>query len=448
MSLFIAVNWLLVIATAMALLVAIKRDRSLLLKPSIMAILFFHVMCQWGTAVEAGTIESALPQPWVFVLLSHGFPLLGLAVSLLMGRRAARALWTRVTDRRPVELPARNKALALLATCFVLFIVIYLIRVPFRSTGLYKIVFAHTTPDAAAAARDLSVKFLDNVFLRYGHNIMMAVFAPLLAVLVLQMLALHRQKRKWLWTSFDLACLAAVLLASSISGARSYSAGIIMVVLFAALLRRGFPVKPHHLIVALVLTLTFPTLLSLLREGQHITPEKFFAYLRGSTLERVVIIPMKTGLYHVHYAQEYGYFGIQAIPRLAAMMNVEPLNVPSFVTKVYFGDPQATAWANASYVYAYYSYFGLIAFIPCLIGLWLLDLSLLVYRRLSDALLIPCAASIAIGVNIFSSVEYTVGLFTFGILLLLPVSWAVDRLALGIRPFAGKGRRPTPDGNL
>ena len=122
-----------------------------------------------------------------------------------------------------------------------LFMVLYLSHVPFRSTGLYKIFFS---PAEAALARDMSVKFLDNAFLRYGHNIMMAVFAPLLAVLTLQIMLVHWQRRNWFWLLFYLISLVVILLAASISGARSYSAAIVMVIIFALLLRRGFPLKP------------------------------------------------------------------------------------------------------------------------------------------------------------------------------------------------------------
>lgn len=423
-TLFVAVNWLLVIITCLILIVTIWRDRSLLLKPSIMVVLFFHVMCQWGAAIDAGRIESALQQPWIFVLLSQGFPLIGLIVSLFTARGTARHLWGRITADNPVDPARKTWAWAILAVFFAGFIAIYLSHVPFRSTGLYTI---FSSPLESGLARDMSVKFLDNAFLRYGHNIIMAVFAPLLAVLALQVMLVHWKRRNWFLVLFIIACLAVIVLASSISGARSYSAAIVMVVIFALLLRRGFPINPVHFIVVVLLILAFPTILTLLREGKAVTAKSFFDYFRISTYRRVVIIPMETGLMHVHYAQTHGFFGIQAIPKLAALKGIEPLNVPNFIAKMYTSDPQTTIWANTSYVYAYYSYFGLLAFIPCLIGLWLLDLSLLVYRRLSDNLLIPCVACIAINTSNFSSVEYTVSLFTFGFLFLLLVSWVVDR---------------------
>jgi hypothetical protein len=403
-----------------------------------MVILFFYVLCQWGTAIQAGRIELFLPKPWIFVLLSQGFPIIGLAVSLLTCRRSARALWGRIIDHKPSDVSRKNKALILLAILFILYMFLYLSHVQFRSTGLYKIVFSHSTPAESYQARELSVKFLDNTFLRYGHNIIMAVFAPLLAVLSVQILLFHGQRRNWLWVLFYLVSLAVILLAVSISGARAYPAYIIMAIIFAEFLRRGFPIKPVYLVLAILLILTFPTMLSLLREGKVVTAKNFFEYLRGSTLNRVLIIPMETGLYHVQYAQEHGFFGIQAIPKLAAVLGIKPLNVPNFIARIMSGLPMDTTTANTAYIYAYYSYFGLSAFIPCLIGLWLLDMSLLVYHKLSANLLIPCVACISIVANTFSNTEYTISLFSQGFLLLLLVSWAVDRAVIKIESITEK----------
>jgi len=426
-SLFIVVNWLLVILTFIVLLGAIARDRSLLVKPSIMAIIFFHIMCQWGAALHAGRVEYLLPQPWIFVLLSHGFPIIGLAVSLLSGRGGARETWQRITSQEATDLSGKRRALSFLALFFVLFMVVYLSQVPLRNTGLYNILFSDTSSAEVALARERSVNLLPNPLLRYGHNIMMAVFAPLLAVLAMQLMLAHWRRRSRLRAAFYLGCLVAILAAASISGARSYSAYTFMLIFFAWLLQKGFPIKPVQFILAVIVILTLPTMLTILREGRALTVKGFISYLGGHTLKRVVIVPMETGLQHVHYAQTHGAFGMQAIPRLAKTKGIKPLKVPLFISKVYYGNPLETTTSNTSYVYAYYSYFGLIAFVPCLLGLWLLDLSLLVYRRLSANLLLACVACVAIAANKFSGTEYTIGLFTFGFVFLLLVGWAVDR---------------------
>jgi len=434
-SVFVVVNWFLVILTFIILFLAIWRDRSLLIKPSIMAILFFHLMCQWGSVLWSGRIESILPQPWVFVLLSHGFPLIGLIVSLFIVRKSARQLWGRMTVNSPSDPTRRMWAWAILAVCLAGFVIVYLNYVPFRSTGLYKI---FTSPLESDLARDQSMKFLANPFLRYGYSIMMAVFAPLLVVLTLQLFLMQVRRRKWLPAFFYSICLGGVLVVSSLSGARAYPAYIILAIVFALLLRKGFPLNPIYLISGVLLVLILPTVLTLLREGKVVTAKSFIEYFRGSTYQRVVIIPMEAGLQHVEYAQTHDFFGIQAIPKLAGVLGVKPLNVPNFIGKMYSGDPQTTQTTNTSYIYAYYSYFGLIAFIPCLIGLWLLDLSLLVYRKLSDNMLLPCIACISIATNTFSQTEYTISLFSQGFLLLLLVSWAVDRAVLKIESVTKK----------
>ena len=163
-----------------------------------------------------------------------------------------------------------------------------------------------------------------------------------------------------------------------------------------------------------------------MREGQFVTVEYFFDYLRGVILDRVAMLPMETGLWHVHYAQENGFFGIQAIPRLAELLEIEAINVPNLIALMYSSETMESTTANTAYIYAYYSYFGLIAFVPSLVGLWLLDMGLVIYRNLSDNLLIPCVACISMTTNVFSNTEYTIALFTQGFLLLLIISWVVD----------------------
>jgi len=425
MSLFVTVNWILVGLTAFIILINLLKDRSLLVKPSVMTLLFFHIMCQWGAALEAARVEAVLPMPWVFVLLSHGFPLLGLLMSLLIGRRAARRVWARVVNKNEGDETGQMWSALILALSLLAFLLYYFSEVPFRSTGLYAI---FTAPETAPMARDLSVKFLDNALLRYGHNMVMAALVPLLAVLLFQICRILLKSRKW---GKLLAALVGLLLlfpVASISGARSYSATLVLVLLAAWLLQKGARISPMLPLAALVFVLVFPTLLTILREGRTLTLDRFWQYFKNNAYQRVLVIPMETGLMHTAYTQTYGTFGVRAVPRLAHLLGVESMDVRNFVAKVYSSNPKDTTTMNTAYVYAYYSYFGLLAFLPCLIGLWLLDLSLLLYQRLSTVMLVPCIAAISIATHSFSVCEYTISLFSFGFLAILLVAWASDRM--------------------
>ncbi len=430
MSFFVALNWILVLLTAFIILVNVFKDRSLLVKPSMMTILFFHIMCQWGTALEAARVQSVLPNPWIFVLLSHGFPLLGLLVSLLLGRRAARRVWTRIGGQDGDDVVAKLWPALFLSLGLLVFLFLYLSAVPFRSTGLYAI---FTSPEQAALARDMSVKFLDHTFLRYGHNMVMAALVPLLAVVLFQLCLVLKKKGQWGKLLLALAGLLLLFPVASISGARSYSAILVLVILTAWLLRKGFRISPLLPLSALVVVLVFPTLLTILREGRELTLERFVQYFKNSAYQRVLIIPMETGLMHTAYAQTYGTFGVRSMPRLAGLFGVESLDVRNYIGKINSNYPKDTTTMNTAYVYAYYSYFGLLAFLPCLIGLWLLDLSLLLYQQLSSVMLVPCIAAISIATHSFSICEYTISLFSFGFLVILLLSWSIDRLVGLIR---------------
>ena len=79
-------NWVFCLVTTFLLLFAVWRNRFLLIKPSMMIVLLFHLTVQWIATVQSAQIETYLPDPWAFALLVHGFPLIGFGVSALVGR--------------------------------------------------------------------------------------------------------------------------------------------------------------------------------------------------------------------------------------------------------------------------------------------------------------------------------------------------------------------------
>jgi len=213
----------------------------------------------------------------------------------------------------------------------------------------------------------------------------------------------------------------------SLAGARVYAAMIIMTIFFAELLRRGVPLNPFYILIGGALILAIPTLLSIFREGRQVDFDLFWEYLQGGIFNRVFILPMETGLWHVHYAQTYGFFGIQAIPKLAAIFGVTPINATNIIALTYSNEALQSTSANTAYVFSYYSYFGLWTFLLSLILLWLLDLALLVYRKISSRMLLACVAAVSVAANNFVATEYTIALVTNGFIVLLIVSWIVDR---------------------
>jgi hypothetical protein len=191
------------------------------------------------------------------------------------------------------------------------------------------------------------------------------------------------------------------------------------------------PIRPVYLVIALLLVLTPPVLLSILREGKIISIPLFFQYMKGGIFYRTFIMPMEVGLYHVYHAQIHGYFGIAAIPKIATLLGIQPINVANLIYRnyLYYSITLPTGLANSSYVLSYYSYFGILSVIGSLFCLWLLDFSIVLFKRIkNDMILVACLSSILPISISFVSIDFTIALVTNGFLLLLFVVWMLDKM--------------------
>jgi hypothetical protein len=305
--------------------------------------------------------------------------------------------------------------------------VLFLGTVPIRQTGLHAILF---NPSMALQAREESLKLVPNPLVRYSYNFLVSAVAPMVAVLLSASLVVALRRLKALRAIAILGVLAGLLAIASLTGARFYPAAIVLAVLIAWFLRRGLPAKLLAVAIPCAIgVVTIPAVLTILREGNTLTAESFVLSLRTSIFSRLFSIPMEMGLWHAHYAQTSGFIGVAGIPKLAALLDVEPVNVANRLALIYAAETFDTQLANACYVFSYYAYFGLPSLAFSLLGLWLLDSALLVYRRLGATLLLPCVATVTVASLGFVSVDYTIGLVTNGFIPALIVALAADRIA-------------------
>lgn len=424
MSAFVLTNWFFCVVTSVLLLMLIWRRRFLLVKPSMIVIIFFHLCIQWAATIESPFIEGYLPDPWVFALLAQGFPVIGLLISAWTGRRSARIIWQRVLHPETVSSKVRHRVILFLAGLIAFFVVFYLQVVHFSSTGLYAI---FVDPSGSAMAREESLKLVEGGLIRYGYSFMAYGFAPLLSVLLLWQVNTGFKRRRWIAALANLAAIGGVLFVVSLTGARSFAALIILVMAFAWFLKRGFPLNPIYITLVALLILAFPVLLTILREGKIPDMVLFWDYLSGGIFERVFYSPMETGLYYTHFAQTVGFMGMAGVPKLATLFGISPINAANYLGLLYTDTYIESVNMNTSYVFAYYCYFGIGSFIFSLLGLWLLDAVLLIYRKISGLMLTACMASLLIpGISLISG-EYTVVLLTHGFIVILLTSVFVDR---------------------
>jgi len=421
-DLFVTLSYALTLAGTVWLFALFRNKRYLFVKPSIVLLVWTHILFQWPSAIFAAYYEMVLPDPYTFLLLIHGFVFLGLLLSEVTGRQQAEDVFARITSNSPVNI---SKPLIVLAIYCSAVVAIYLWAVPFSQTGLYVIV---VKPELAALARSQSLKGLASPVLTYLYSTMASGAAPLLAVLIAMQLLAKFRSRSVIGVFSLLILFAALLLAASLPGARGTAVKLLLVVVIAFLLRKGLPFRPVRFVLITAGILAPAAILTLLRESQSITASNFVQYLGNYIFSRAFIMPLQTGAFYVHHAQTHGFIGIAGIPRLAELIGVTPIDVPDTIGSIYA--PRATlsvrASANGGFLLSYYSYFGVIALPLSLALLGLLDLALAVYRNLTQTMLVPAVAAISVGTLAFISSDYTTVLITHGFVAILVFASALD----------------------
>lgn len=397
--------------------------RYLFIKPSMLLLTLSHLFFQWPISIYAGYYEHFLPDPYVFALLIHAYMIIGLLVTVFTFRRHASEAWGRITDPYLLENAISIKAVVFTTALVACVVVVYLVYVPFNSTGLHAIFMNPTT---AAEARENSLKLLDSQALIYAYSLMVSSVAPLLAVM-LSLLVIRGIKRRDFY-KITVPALIFLFLAFSVSipGARISLVNLLIVIAIAQLFHKGLPFKPFSFFMLLLLLLVPPTILTILREGKSMEVAIIFEYL-GYSARRPFITMMDVASWYVQYAQIHGIFGIVSIPKLAAIIGIEPVNIPNLIGLTYTNTSVKTTTAGAGYLFTYYSYFGLTSLLFSILGLWFLDLALLVYKRLSNVMFLPCIAAASLSILSFISSDYTVVLLTHGFGTILLLSWLIDR---------------------
>jgi hypothetical protein len=397
--------------------------RHLFIKPSVVLLTLSHVFFQWPLTFYSSYYETFLKDAYTFALIVHGFILCGLLIAGFTFDRSAKAIWHRITAPEYIDNAVSTGAALFLASIALCVIIYYLYCVPFTSTGLYAIFM---NPEEAGMAREKSLKLLESNFLKYSYSFVTSSVAPLLAAMLGIFLFADFAKGNVLRAPIYLSLLLLLAVAVSMTGARISVVNLLMVVIIALLYHQGIPLKPMRFLILLVLLLLFPALLSMLREGRSVGLAVIPEYY-GHILRRIFVTPLDVGSWYIHFSQTNGFLGIAAVPKLAWMLGLEPIIAPNLIGLAYTNSTVQSTTAGASYIFSYYSYFGLLSLGLIMGGLWLLDIAMFIYGALSDALLLPCIAAVSLSTVAFISSDYTVAWVTHGFGVVLLISWLVDK---------------------
>ena len=431
MSIYAISSWLMTICTSVLLIISIYHRRYLLVKPSIILILFLHIFLQWNAALDASHIEQYLPDPWVLFLLLYVMPFFVLAISIFTFRASASIHLTQMqTPFKTNDIRVMRISVYILFFSLALYIGYYFTIVPWSATGLYTILF---DPSMSQIAREQSLKLIPDPIIRYGYSLMANFIAPMLAILLNEFGILNWQYRRYTVSLFTFLGLPLVILAVSLSGARGYSVVIVAAIAGFQLLRHASKVRVGRMLMAASTIVLLPTIISILRVGENLTVANIWLYFSEVIVRRLFEVSLLTGLWHIHYVQTSDFIGIGGIRPLATLFDVTSINVPNMIGLLYLQSRVQSVYANTSFIFSYYSYFGLASIIFTAPAILSLDLILPIYNKFT-----PTISRFALVVNLivtqrFLASDFTTVLLTHGFLTVLLCALLLDALIKKIK---------------
>lgn len=417
LSIFVCLNWLLASISALIFFWTFHNKKFLFVKPSILLLAFTHVFFQWPLTLYAGYYEFFLPQPYILLMLVHGFVLLGLAICSYTFIPKAIQIWNIVSTNNEiigdVDERALIKSLYLLLSLLFLCLIIYLSYVPFSKTGLYHIL---STNEIADMARENALKLLGSSVPKYAFSFMQATIIPIIMSFLVILGKKAFYEKKWLKIVNYLIIFLGSCIAVSLVGTRSAIVYLLIILFLTLGWENRLQFTFRKILISLSVILLPYVFLILFRASynENFMSEGVFLQL-SAALKRTLLTPFDVGTWYVHYAQTVKEFGVVAFPKVCYLCGVDAINVPNYIGKTYIEGPELeSVAAGAGFLLTYYGYLGKYSFPIALIILVILDTTLLIYIKLQRFLLVPCIAVISFCTLLLTQSEFTTVLITWG----------------------------------
>lgn len=399
---FVLLNWFFSICSTISLVFLVRRRRYLFVKPSFQLTCFSHLLFQWPMTIYAGYFETFLNAPYHMFFLVHAYVLAGIMIGPYVFSNSARLIWGRLSNEQVHN--SQNVLITVVSVSLALFFsILYLYYVPPSESGLYAIL---TQPWRSDWAREESLKFLDSALPRYAYSALTTGLAPFLVVL--QMFALYRNFRRRLLVRmfFNAVVIVFLFIMASITGARAQPVNILLTMAIGYWYFRRCPVSPVKILLVSAILFMPATLISVLRESKELNFDVVGQYLVG-IFNRAFVVPLNVGSWHMEYVQTHGYWGVAGIPKLANLVGVAPVSTVEVIGSIYIPGRLYSSTANVGYLFAYYSYFGLLSVFVSICGMFLLDSILLVLKRCPKAALLPGLSAIMLTTLSFIQSDYS-----------------------------------------
>jgi len=388
--------------------------------------LFLFVQC--GSAWIGREVFEKLSQPWHYFVATQFVPFFALLYASFVGRGWGAMLPSKISEAQ--EQGAPN--LMYWAVFFCAFeywaLYLYLREVPLEHTAIWAIVGGESNADQV---RESTFKGLSSWGLLYIFTLAEKVAAPIVVALggAAFLTGLRASRMTYMGGAFLLVLIAVLPLA--VYGARGPITQTLMVgaflISYVFVMRGGKRVLLFACLSPLIVLV--PAILMTMLKNNELGFQG--AYFHGINIfERLVVRGNYDNVWHLQYVEKYGIHGVAAIPKLAILLGVQPIDILNLVgrefvptyTKAYM--PSVSA--SGSYSIINYAIFGWWGHVLSILIIPALDLLLFLYRKMEGCLILPLMSAMLVPISSLSFSMVTTVLLSKGLLLIPLLFWGIS----------------------
>lgn len=417
MKWFCIFSYLVTVSTFIIFIYIYKKEKYLLVKPSIWFLGFFHVFIQWAAAIYHEDVWLRLDMPYRFFILTQVVPLTTLILTRFTFRTNCWNVWKRFNrislGIRTLEISVGKYSVFALLMCFGI-IGIYLTFVPLSTTGLY-VGLTSDNPLLMSIAREKSMKLLPIGWLKYLFAFLEKFLAPITASLLTLSIFQFRKIGMNFRGFLAFVLIVILVLGVMLPGPRLNGVLVLLcclLTLFFLNIGRVNILKYAGLAVLILI----PAVLLQMQKYTDVEQGLILVAFEEVLLRRALYVPMEAGIYWLDYVENFGFWGPAGIPKLGMILGLEPINVPNFLMNYYFDFSEKTGYFVASFIFSYYCFFGpwIIPFL--VVGILILDFWVIGYRFIKTEFLISGVVAINLIVFVLTSTDYITLFITYGFL--------------------------------
>lgn len=426
---FTGINFFFSFLSACYFCYLFKINRYLIIKPSFLLLLYTFLFFQLPLPFYAYECEKFLPNPYILVLIVHGFVLLGLFLTSFSFVPQAQDIWRKLSENTKNNYIESdyNKFLNYVFSLVCVSFLIYCCYVNLKDTPLVLLLNGGGIDDITLA-RESTLKTLNSSLPKYAYAILRSCFAQFVIAFGSYILYFFWKAKRYIDTSFCLFMILISILFSLVVLNKSILGIFLVSIAFNIILANIY--RPYMAFLWIIFGILSAFIASIFLTGiVHLSVSDFFSSVLP-VFDRVFAIPLKVGTWYIHYEQTNDFIGIASIPKISKLMNIEPINLPNFIGKIYgatyCGHEVLSSYsANAGFIFNNHLSFGIIGFPISLLMLFSLDIALPLMRRLPKNYLIPFISVLGTQLLSFTASDYGVCMVThgYGISLLIMYLW-------------------------